>query len=248
VSLKGVGYLTDMVIDLSESESSRLVAPTRVRGGYIVASTRGAWRRFWLEPFLQVKRTDYRDYAGDYDETRSGARVEWQHSDALAISIAGFDSRRGYDERVQYTAGGRALPGTHLRFRQRDGEAKVRMAWKDWTFAGSVGQMANRDHASGYFDYGQKRARVELGWAHASWRAAVEADVRRVEYRVQTVGAGLAPPPRINDDYDLSFRAERDLDEYWTIFGEYRWERSRSNEREYSYRANTVLAGVQRAL
>jgi hypothetical protein len=238
-----------MVIDLSETEATRVVAPTRVRGGYLTGGTRVTLPAgFRFEPSVQLKRTDYRDYAGDYDEVRSGGRLEWRRSAALVLSAAWFEARRSYDERGEYTAGGRALAGTHLRFRQRDAEVKARTAWTaggDWSLATTVGKLENRDRASGYFDYDQKRARLEIGWQRAAWHATLDADAKRVDYRVQTVGTGIAPPPRITDDYETTLRVEREVDSRWTVFAEHRWERSRSNEFEFRYRANTVLAGVQ---
>lgn len=249
LSLKGAGYLRDMVVDLSETEAVRVVAPTRVRGAFAVATTRLTLPGgFQLEPAVQVRRTDYRDYAGDYDEVRGGGRLEWRRSAALALSAAWFESRRDYDQRLQYSAGGRALPGTRLSFRQRDGEVKARTMWKrggEWSVAFTAGLMENRDEAAGYFDYDQERARLELGWRGEAWAVSFDGEAKRMEYRVQTVGTGIAPPPRIADDFETVLRLERELDARWTLFGEHRWERSRSNELEFSYRANTVLAGAQ---
>jgi hypothetical protein len=250
LSLKAAGYLRDMVIDLSETEARRVVAPTRVRGAYAIATTRISAGRFLIEPSLQVKRTDYREYSGDYDEVRGGGRLEWRRSDALVISAAWFESRRSYDERSQFNASGRPLPGTQLRFRLRDTELKVRTGWTrggEWRVTGSAGWLENRDRASGYFDYDQKRARLEVDWRRASWRINLNADARRMDYLLQTVGAGLVPPPRISDDHEITLRAERELVARWMLFGEHRWERSRSNEIEFRYKANTVLAGVQRS-
>lgn len=251
LSLKAAGYLRDMVIDLSETEARRVVAPTRVRGAYAVAATRltlpGGFR---FEPAVQVRRSDYRAYAGDYDDLRTGGRVEWSRTSVLALSAAWFETRRDYDQRVQFSASGRALAGTQLKFKQREGEAKIRTRWTgagEWAFAVTVGKVENRDEASGYFDYDQKRARLEAGWEHASWRLSLDAEAKRMDYLVQTVGAGIAPPARITDDYEATLRCERDLDAKWSLFAEHRWERSRSNEVEFSYRANTVLAGVQRS-
>jgi hypothetical protein len=249
-SLKAAGYLRDMVIDLSETEATRVVAPTRVRGGYSIASTRVTLGKFQIEPLLQVRRTDYRIYSGDYDEVRGGARIEWRHNAALAISAAWHESRRGYHQRTQYSASGRPLPGSRLRFWQRDAELKVRTGWTrggEWRVSGSVGQLENRDRASGYFDYDQKRARLDVDWTRAAWRINLNADAKRMDYLLQTVGAGLVPPPRISDDYEITLRAERELNSTWMLFGEHRWERSRSNEIEFRFKANTVLAGVQRS-
>lgn len=251
LSLKAAGYLRDMVIDLSETEAQRVVAPTRVRGGYVVAATRLVLPAgFRFEPMVQARRSDYRAYAGDYDEVRGGGRLEWRRSAALAVSAAWFESRRDYDQRVQFTAGGRALPGTRLEFRLREAEAKVRTAWiagGDWSLAVSAGKLENRDGVSGYFDYDQERARLELGWEGAVWRVSLDGEAKRMDYLVQTVGAGIAPPPRVADDYEALLRVERELGAKWTVFAEHRWERSRSNELEFSYRANTVLAGLQRS-
>lgn len=250
-SLKALGYLQDTVLDLSETEAARVVAPVRVRGGHGTAAIRFTLPGgFTVEPLAQVKRTDYRDYPGDYREEKTGARIGWRRGETLALSAAWFEHRRRYVERTRYTAGGRALQGTLLRFQQREADIKAATGWSaggKWTAAVLAGRLENRDGGSGYFDYDQKRIRGELGWEGAAWRAIFEGEARRADYRVQTVGAGSAPPARIADSFDLSGRLERDLDARWTAFAEYRWERNRSNEAEFNYRANTILTGLQRS-
>lgn len=252
LSLKAVGYLRDMVVDLSETESRRVVVPTRVRGGYVAAAPRLTLPAgFRFEPVVQAKRSDYRDYSGDYAETRAGGRLEWRRTQVLVLSAAGYEVRRRYDQRNEYTAGGRALPGTLLRFYQRDGEVRARSTWRtkagaEWTASLAAGALENRDGASGYFDFDQRRGRLQAGWQRGPWRVNLEAEGRHLNYRNQTVGAGLTPPARINDDHETTLRFERETGRHWTWFAEHHWERSRSNETEFSYRANTVLAGVQR--
>lgn len=250
-SLKATGYLRDMVIDLSETEARRVVAPTQVRGGYVGGAVRFTLPAgFRFEPAVQLKRNDYRAYAGDYGEVRSGGRLEWRRGEAWMVSAGWFESRRRYSQRTDYTAGGRPLPGTLLRFRQHDGELKARAAWGEggaWTATATVGRLANRDEASGYFNYDQRRARLELAWQRAGWRATLDGEAKAMTYLVQTVGAGLAPPARVADDFETTLRLEREINPRWTFFAEHRWERSRSNELEFSYRANTALAGVQRS-
>jgi hypothetical protein len=250
LSLKGAAYLRDMVIDLSETETRRVVAPTRVRGGYVTAATRWTTGKFSVEPSFQVKRTDYRDYAGDYDEARSGGRVEWRPAGALTLTAGWHAVQRSYDERTEFSASGRERPGTRLHLRQEDGELKARTGWSaggDWTLIASVGRLENRDRASGYFDYNQKRARLETDFSSGGWRVSVDATAKRVDYLGQTVGAGIAPPRRISEDYETATRVEREIAERWTLFAEHQWERSRSNEIEFRYRVHTVLAGVQRS-
>jgi hypothetical protein len=141
------------------------------------------------------------------------------------------------------------LPGTQLHFRQREGEARARLAWSgagDWSLTATAGRLENRDEASGYFDYDQKRGRLELNWQRNGWRATLDGELKQIDYLGQTVGAGIAPPARMADDDDLRLRLEREVAGGWTIFAEHRRERSRSNEAGFSYRANTALAGVQR--
>lgn len=252
LALKALGYQRDTVIDLSETEAYRVVAPTRVRGGHLtLAPLVTLVRSLRIEPIGQLKRSDYRDYAGDYRERRAGVRAEWHPWSPVELSVAGYELRRDYRQRNAYTAGGRSLPGTSLQFRQRETEVKARFNVRtrtadEWSFAVGAGRMENRDGASGYFDYDQERLRLEVGWRHARWRVALEGETRRLEYGIQTVGSGLTPPPRINDDHEGSLRVERALNDRWSVFGESRWERSRSNEVEFSYRASSVLVGIQR--
>jgi hypothetical protein len=248
---KATGYLADTVLDLSESENTRIIAPTRVHGGFADGLVRLTLPGgFVFEPALQVKRTQYRVYPDDSDEVKSGGRLEWRRTDALALSAAWFEHRRNYSSRTQYTAGGRELAGTHLRFIQHEGEFKASTTWQlggKWTAAATVGRLENRDNGSGYFDYNQKRARLDLDWRRKTWRVHVEGDAKRMDYRIQTVGTGITPPPRIADSFEVNTRIERELSDAWTVFAEHDWQRSRSNEIEFDYRANTVLAGVQRS-
>lgn len=251
LALKATGYFHDMVLDLSETAAVRVVAPTRVRGGFVTAATRVTLPAgFVVEPLVQAKRNDYRDYPGDFDEARAGARLEWRRTAALALAAAWFESRRDYAQRPNYSASGRPLPGTVLEFRVRDAELQARSAFTaagEWSTVLTLGRRENRDEASGYFNYDQKRGRLELWWERGRWRVGLDAETRRTAYLVQTVGAGIAPPARIADEHEATMRVEREIDARWTLHLEHRWERSRSNLAEYNYRANTALAGVQRS-
>jgi hypothetical protein len=168
----------------------------------------------------------------------------------LALSAGWFESHRDYKQRTQYSASGRALPGTQLSFRSRDAELKARTAWKlagDWSVTVTGGRTENRDEGSGYFNYDQKRGRLEIGWRRAAWRVGVDGEIKHMVYLVQTAGSGIAPPARFTDDHEATARVERELNTRWTIFLEHHWERSRSNLTEFSYRANTAIGGVQRS-
>jgi hypothetical protein len=250
-ALKTAGFYQDAVIDLSETQNSRLVAPTHALGGTATAMIR--WQLpagISVEPSFQGRRTTYRDYAGNYDEARAGLRVDWRPSaKAWSLGLALFQVGRPYDTRPRYTAGGRALSGTQLRLEQTTQEIRVERKgdWRGghWKLATTLGRLTNRDGGSGYFDYDQRRARLLAEVARGPWHWIVEGEARRTEYLVQTSGTGLTPPPRIADGFDTTFRLARDLGRNRQAFLEHRWERTRSNEEQFSYRANTMLAGVQ---
>jgi len=250
VSLKADGFLQDVVSDLSETEAVRTVLATRVRGAFATIGTRVELpAALSLEPFFQVKRVDYALIPGDYDESRGGFRLEWRAAPRLLFSLVGVSQDRSYATRQQHTAGGRPLAGTQLRFGQDDAVLRAETGWTlggEWKAALAAGEGRNRDGASGFFDFDQRHGRLELGWRPGSWRLALDAEARRTDYLVQTVGAGIAPPPRISDGFMSRLRLERTLPGGWGAFGEFAWERARSNEREFSYRSHGVSGGVQR--
>ncbi|MBS0663704.1 MAG: hypothetical protein JSR48_10610 [Verrucomicrobia bacterium] len=251
VTLKADAFFQDAVIDLSETESLRTVVPTRAEGGFVTASTELALPGgFTLAPLAQLKRVAYRDFPGDYREAKAGPVLKWQRSETFTLAASWFEHWRRYDDRQEYTAGGRALPNTQLRFRQREGELRATFAWESggkWETVLTAGRLENRDGASGFFDYDQDRGRAEVTWQRGNWKVIGSGEDRRMVYRIQTVGTGLTPPARVAEADEESLRAEYAWTKDWTLFAEGRHERNRSNETEFSYRANTVLAGVQRA-
>jgi len=250
LTLAGQVYYQDLVMDLSDTAATRQIVATRTRGALVTAASQvNLFGGFAFAPSVQVHRSTYRKFPGDYDEVKSGARLEWKHGQGLVISAAWFEHARGYDERPKFTAGGRELTGTHLHFRQHEGELKAADSWTahgHWTASAALSRLENRDGGSGFFDYREKRVRLEVAWERGPWRLSFDGDAKRRDYLVQTVGIGIAPPPRITDEYDVSGRVERQAGKVWSIYAEEQWERSRSNESDFNYRANTSILGVQR--
>jgi hypothetical protein len=70
-------------------------------------------------------------------------------------------------------------------------------------------------------------------------------EAKRVEFDVQTVGFGLAPPPRIKDEFLGELRVERSLGRRWTVLAGATWERTRSNDTVASYVVNEGLLGLR---
>ena len=248
-SLMAQVYYQDMVLDVSETEAVRVVAPIRVRGAIVASSTKIALPAgFVLEPYARVHRSDYLDYSGDFDETQAGLRLEWKHDERFVLSAGGRQLRRAYDERTNFTAGGRPLPDTHLRFDQTEAELKARSAWSwrgNWNASVAASRLQNRDQASGYFNYDRDRLKTQLGWSNSRWSVTGSGERQQSEYLVQTVGIGTSPAARVSRDTEVTARVERHFNPAWTAFAEARDERSTSNQVEFSYRARGVLGGVE---
>ena len=239
------GYFQDQVFDLSATEAERLVARLRVQGAMAGGEVRvSPSSKISLTAFGQGHRSDYQEFREDFDEGKVGGRLTWTPSDGVTLTASVLSRRRDYAERPVYTAGGRPLTGTLLTLTQQEAELKAQVSRGSWSASMVVLGLENRDDASGYFDYDERRARLALTWKKTRWQYSLEGAGVRYLYRVQTVGTGFDPPKRKRDDTEALIRAERSLRERWTLFGEGRWERSRSNEDNASYTMKALLAGV----
>lgn len=241
-------FYLDQVYDLSPDLARRFVAKMRVRGASGAFQARLTLPRGWeIEPMVQERSTDYFDFTEDFSETKTGVRLRWRSGARLEAGAAIYDHRRAYRDRVNYTAGGRALPGTKLRFEQTSAEANMAWSWTwrgAWSVSPSWIYLENRDRASGFFDYDQRRMRLDIAWESGRCRVDLAASAGRYDYRVQTVGMGLVPPARLREDFTAGIAIEYALREGWKAIGRYDWERSRTNETNASYRLNTVSSGV----
>ena len=239
----------DSLLDLSESAASRLVVPTRVEGGAASAIV-----RFDLSPsvaLMVVSRpslSDYRTFAGDFAALEHTARLEWQCSRRVMAVLDWRELRRDYEDRCNYTAGGRALPGTHLSFWQSGGDVSLTIlldaiGQRRLTF--NAGLTSNRDRASGYFDYRQNRCGVRLDWRTGTWRYLLDGQYKRDVFTVQTGGIGLVPPARLSLHLQTEIRVERALSRRWSIFGSFDRDVFGGNLDEFNYLANSTSCGLR---
>ena len=261
-ALKALGFMQTTYIDPSLTEGSQQTPlRVRVRGGFATLTPRLSLPGgFTIEPSLQLKRIAYTGYHGDYTASRPGVRLEWKRHDWLALSAAVYEHVRHYRELTASPTPRPNLYNPRLSLHQREGELKATSSFKaagEWTVAVTVGRLENRDRATGYYDYDQDRANLEVSWQRAAWHVTVTGDAKRLDYLTQKVGFGLASarPARITDVYEVSARIERELGAQWSVFAEERWERNRSNATDdidrrikpFDYRTNTALVGVQRS-
>lgn len=245
----GDAFYQDQVYDLSPDAGRRFVARMRVRGAIGTFQPRLTLGRRWeIEPMVQLRETNYLDFAEDFSETRGGVRVRWKRDERFQVSAAVHEHRREYRDRVNYTAGGRALNGTKLHFEQVAAEGRASWMWATkrgrWSVSPAVFYTTNRDEAAGFFDYDHGRARCDVAWEGGRWRVDADVGTGRYRYLVQTVGMGIAPPARVRDDSAVNVAVEYALTERWRVIARGGWERSRSNEINATYAVTTVSSGV----
>lgn len=243
------GYQLDQVFDLSANSAERVTEQLSVKGGLI--STFARWDflpRTWLELKPTIQRDRYRD--GSDDNNQQVGRVtlgrSWRDG-RIELTLAGQLLRRDYLYRPRFTAGGRPLFGTDLRFEQREGELNLTVIWdraRHWSTITVATRGDNRDNGEGYFDYRRHSLRQELVWKSKPWRVRLVGRATRYDYVTQEAGIGINPPKRIKEEYLAQARIERRLTERAMLFVDYLWERSRSNFPMTSYKVKTALAGV----
>lgn len=248
LSLPLTGYYFDQVFDESDTDAERRVAELKVTGMMIGPTLRWTFHRNgWLEAQAVGERKRYEDRVNDFRGGEGALRLGWRLAERVEARLSGTQRWRDFDDRVQYTAVGRALSGTHLKIAEHEGELRVDVEWdaaRRWQTSTRVAALRYRDNGSGYFSYEHKKVSHELEWDNDVWLVRIGGAAVRVDFDVQKVGFGIEPPPRIKDEFSAELRVERKLARGWSVFGEYNWERSRSNDPVASYRVNEGLLGA----
>lgn len=249
VSLALTAFGESSVLDLSETEATRLVVPARLRGESAAASVRlNVSETVSLFLSSRPTRTDYLSISGDFAAVEDRLRVEWRPAPRLSTGLEWVELRREYANRPQYTAGGRPIAGTTLAFWQSRVEASVALNLGDRgrrSIALTAGRQRNQDRASGYFDYDQDRAGLRLDWSAGLWSATLEGLLRREVYPVQTGGTGIAPPPRRSQHVQGELRGERSISRRWSFLVAIGRDQASGNLAEFNYTANTTSAGLR---
>lgn len=237
------------ILDLSETEASRLVVPARLRGGSAGLSTRlDLSRRVALRLSARRTRTDYLNLSGDHDGLEQRALVEWNVSPRLTAGVEWKELRRDYADRPQYTAGGRPINGTRLSFWRTGAEASLTVqldADGRQRLALTVGESSNRDRSSGYFNLNQRQAGLRYHWSAGRWDVTCEGLLKQEDYLVQTGGTGIAPPPRYSRHLEAGLHVERRLTRHWSAIATVDHDHDRGNLAEFAYAANTAGIGLK---
>jgi hypothetical protein len=247
-ALDANGLYFDQVLDVSDTDVQRVVVVSKRTVAMLAAKVRWSPRSWWwIEANNSPKNERYRDGFNNARVEEATVQLGWKPVDRFEVSAVGAQSNRRFSTREQYSAGGRPLTGTALRIAEREGEARFDFkldAAGHWKATTRVGRADYQDNGSGYFNYRQKRLRQRLEWDSSPWTVRLEGSARRRDFAVQTIGVGISPPPLAREKFDAEIHVERKLSERWSIYVDYLWERSRSNERIASYRVNEGLLGA----
>lgn len=248
LSLPVIGYYKDEVIDQSD-EVVRALSAIKVAGANIGPTLRWTFHpAWWVEGQAAGERKRFDEGFNNFDIGEGALRLGWKPSKRLKVRLGAEQRWRNYAERSQISAAGRELSGTELRIDEREAEALVDLTWDragHWQTSTRVTLRSLRDNGSGYFNYGDSGVAHEVEWNDGRWLVRLSGTAQRTEYHVQTVGFGVEPPPLIEDEYSAKLRVEREVTKRWTIFGQFAWERNRSNDPLSSYRVNEGLLGLR---
>lgn len=248
-SLGVQGYHLDQIFDVSDFEAERAVTELTVFGATVGPTIRWYYRRWgWIEAQAVGKRETYRDGFNDNRQREGAFRLGWRPGTHFEGSFGAMARSRDFDHRPMYSAGGLPRDNTRLRMADREADLHFAVNWEaagHWTLTTQASVSDHYDHGSGYFNYDERRLKLEIEWRAGDWLVVVTGNAKRLDFQVQTVGFGLEPPARLEDEYTAQLRVERKLSSRWTGFWEYHWERSRCNDPIASYRVNEGLLGAR---
>jgi len=236
---------------VSDTDVERVIVETRLAG--VLSGPQVRWEfadRWHAETQVDGDRVRHEDGVNDAEIIRGLLRIGWRPAPAWEGKVSLKQRERTYARRVQYSAAGRPLLGTRLRFAETEGEMSVSFRWgrgERWRTTGRVGGRRLGDNGSDYFALREWRWEQQLEWSDDRWRIRAEAALRDLRFGVQTVGLGIDPPARWRTELTGSLRAERRLAGDWSLMAVASREHVRSNDPLGAYRVNEGLLALRRS-
>ena len=249
-SLPVSAYHDDRVLDVSDTDVERLIAETRLVG--LLGGPQVRWDfadRWHVEAQVAGDRVRHEDGVNDAEVVRGLFRLGWRPLPSWEAKVSFWQRERAYARRVQYSAAGRPLLGTRLRFAETEGEFSLAYRWgpgERWRTMGRLGGRRLDDNGSGYFAHREWRGEQQLEWADDHWKLRAEVGLRELAFGVQSVGLGIDPPARRRTELSGSLRVERQLAGDWSLIAHFSREHVRSNDPLGAYRVNEGLLALRR--
>jgi hypothetical protein len=250
-SLAATGSYLDQVLDLSDSNAETL--RLRARETLLRLTPGLHWKPlhfWWIDAEASLQASRFRGVPEDSDEHSAQLRLgrDFSQTQSAGLRLAILDRR--YQERTQYTRGGRSLKGTRLSLRRPEAALFWKGSWgaeHRLTAELDAGMAWNRDNGSGFFDHDRAQASLKLNYKTGDWSLSLRPSAWRSLYRVQVAGEGFDPPKRRIEQSSLRLRAERTLHHGWTLLAELEAEQSTDNTPGGDYRSRGFLLGTEHA-
>ena len=241
-------FYQDQVLDMSTSTTNQEALPVR---GQTVTGRPGVRLevspRWWFSLDAPVTRQFFDEPLDDYWEGGAKASQGFSYGHKSDLTASYETIYRGYDEDPALDAEGDPTSGNKSKaLWQHD----VRLVWRHywderrrWRTTAKLGFKANRDDASGYFDFNRYQAAGQVRYRAKAWAVTGEAGLFQYHYAVQTTG-GPGTPQRKRTEVTVGVRCERQIAKAWQVFAEYDHERVMGNLTVEEYSVNKVKAGV----
>jgi hypothetical protein len=142
---------------------------------------------------------------------------------------------------------GLSVEGTRLSLQPHHAEVVCQHYWDDpqhWRSTMRVGLERNDDNGTGYYDYWQYRAGLQLRYRSEKWEITLGSTLAEYVFDRQPISAA-DPGHRRRTSFETGVRAERSLSKHWKTFLAYSWERSYSNLEAERYIGNTGCGGFE---
>jgi len=244
------GYALDEVFDLTNLTGKRDVENLDVRGAKVGPTVRWLpWKWLWLEGNATLDRQKFAGGLNDATIHDAAARLALKPTAWVELRGEVSERHRAFTQRHPYDPNLRDFDAGLLAITERARDVRLTTTVghaRHWVLASTVGVSTYSDNALGDLDFHDRHAREEIDWTAGKWTVHAEGAARHKSYDNQTVGFGNNLPAQIKDEYDAQLRVEKKVSSAWTVFVEYSWERTRSNDDQIaSYRSNEGLLGAR---
>lgn len=248
MSLTGIHAYTDQVIDLSSAD---LGAGTARAAGHTLTLRPGVRHDLgsyaWIELDGEATRQFFEEPLNSYWEWLPRLTVGWKLPHDSSISLAAWHLWRPYEDALQLTPTGEALPGTESHLESDRFELRWQQRWdnqKRWTTTLRGFFHQTRDNGLGYSDYDRIGGSVSVQFKSGRWLVKGLARYSRFDYLAQTIAPDEAAT-RLRHEVTGEVRLEFEVRERLKLIAAGEWDLSDGNVAFDNYEALTGYGGIE---
>lgn len=246
----GAGFqyvFQDQVFDASTTETDIGVIQIQVHTFSWIPEVRRETDSGWfVELKPKLSRVNFLAPLDDYWEGGPSVETGREFKNDSRLTLGYSYEHRAYDSRLQVDSSGVRIPGQPLGFNEHALTAEWRQyfdATRRWRSETKIEYELNRDNGSGYFDFSRYRLGQRFRYRRDPWMIQCGVKATRYDYRLQTASA-TDSSTRIRNELLVNARAEYELSKRWTLFAEYEFEQTFSNQSLDEYSVHSGMTGV----